>query len=106
LLLQDHRVEEWVTHGLNLPQYAAAFRQAAITALDFPLLVSDGGATLGQELGVSSRLHQQQVRLALKVVDWVPLARFILVAAHALSDTLQAHFPPPPLAISHLCALP
>ncbi|KAI3428021.1 hypothetical protein D9Q98_006407 [Chlorella vulgaris] len=60
-LLQDHRVEEWVTHGLNLPQYAAAFRQAAITALDFPLLVSDGGATLGQELGVSSRLHQQQI---------------------------------------------
>lgn len=60
-LLQDHRVEEWVSHGLNLPQHAAAFRAAAITALDFPFLVADGGAGLAAELGVTSKLHQQQV---------------------------------------------
>jgi hypothetical protein len=50
-----------VAHGLNLPQYAAAFKRNAITALDFPLLVADGGATLQQELGVASKLHREQV---------------------------------------------
>lgn len=65
---QDHRVEDWVSHGLNLPQYAAAFRQAAITALDFPFLVSDGGASLQAELGVVSKLHQLQVRML--VLGW------------------------------------
>lgn len=58
--MQDHRVVEWVAHGLNLPQYAAAFKRNAITALDFPLLVADG-ATLQQELGVASKLHREQV---------------------------------------------
>ena len=61
LLLQDHAVEDWVTHGLNLPQYAGAFRRNAITALDFPLLVADGGAALRSDLGVTSKLHQAQV---------------------------------------------
>ena len=61
--MQDHRVVEWVAHGLNLPQYAAAFKRNAITALDFPLLVADGGATLQQELGVASKLHREQVGL-------------------------------------------
>jgi hypothetical protein len=59
--LQDHRVVEWVAHGLNLPQYAAAFKRNAITALDFPLLVADGGAMLQQELGIASKLHREQV---------------------------------------------
>ena len=59
---QDHRVEEWVTHGLNLPQYASAFKANAITALDFPFLAADGGAALEADLGVASKLHQQQVR--------------------------------------------
>lgn len=53
---------DWVEHGLGLPQYAPAFKRNAVTALDFPLLLSDGGATLASDLGVSSRLHQQQVR--------------------------------------------
>ena len=60
-MLQDHQVVDWITHGLGLPQHAAAFKANAITALDFPLLVSDGGATLQQDLGVASKLHQQQV---------------------------------------------
>lgn len=59
--VQDHGVVEWVAHGLNLPQYAHAFKQNAITALDFPFLLSDGGAALAADLGVSSKLHQQQV---------------------------------------------
>ena len=29
--------------------------------LDFPLLVNDGGATLRDELGVTSNLHRQQI---------------------------------------------
>lgn len=58
---QEHRVVDWVVHGLGLPQYALAFRRNAVTALDFPLLVDDGGATLRSDLGVTSRLHQHQV---------------------------------------------
>lgn len=50
-----------MAEGLNLPQYTPAFRRNSITALDFPLLVSDGGATLAADLGVASKLHQQQV---------------------------------------------
>ncbi|PRW56551.1 type III [Chlorella sorokiniana] len=65
-LLQDHRVVDWVEHGLGLPQYAAAFKRNAVTALDFPLLLSDGGATLAADLGVTSRLHQQQILRGLK----------------------------------------
>ncbi|PSC72400.1 catechol O-methyltransferase-like [Micractinium conductrix] len=65
-LMQDHRVEEWVTHGLNLPQYASAFKANAITALDFPFLAADGGAALEADLGVASKLHQQQILRGLK----------------------------------------
>ena len=34
---------------------------AYMQVLDFPLLVNDGGATLRDELGVSSNLHRQQI---------------------------------------------
>lgn len=64
--VQSHQVADWVEHGLGLPQYAAAFKRSAITALDFPLLVNDGGLTLAQDLGVTSRLHQEQVLRGLK----------------------------------------
>ena len=40
-LMSAAAVERWVEHGLQLPQYAAAFRRNAITALDFPSLVTD-----------------------------------------------------------------
>ena len=42
-LLTPHRVELWVRHGLRFPQYAEAFGANAITALDFPALIADGG---------------------------------------------------------------
>ena len=45
---------------------AAAFRQNAITALDFPLLVNSGGALLQTELGMTSLLHQQQLLRGMK----------------------------------------
>ncbi|KAL4443446.1 hypothetical protein ABPG75_011183 [Micractinium tetrahymenae] len=65
-LLQDHGVVDWVAHGLGLPQYARAFKQNAITALDFPFLLADGGAALAADLGVTSKLHQQQILRGLK----------------------------------------
>ena len=34
---------------------------AYMQVLDFPLLVNDGGATLRDELGVTSNLHRQQI---------------------------------------------
>ena len=70
---------DWVEHGLGLPQYAPAFKRNAVTALDFPLLLSDGGATLAADLGVTSRLHQQQVggadRQGRLVLASMPLGR-------------------------------
>ncbi|KAK9820409.1 hypothetical protein WJX72_010017 [[Myrmecia] bisecta] len=65
-MLQGHRVAEWVKHGIGLPQYMQAFRANSITALDFPLLVMDGGRTLENELGVTSKLHRQQIMRAVK----------------------------------------
>lgn len=40
-LSRSHRVAEWVSYGVGLPQYADAFRQNAVTVMDFPLLVND-----------------------------------------------------------------
>jgi len=51
-ILQGTKVSDWVIHGLGLPMYAAAFEQHSICALDFPLLVNDGGLLLEQELGL------------------------------------------------------
>ena len=97
---------DWVEHGLGLPQYAPAFKRNAVTALDFPLLLGDGGATLASDLGVSSRLHQQQVRcdrgacpvaspqyaacgrVRCDVCDQAPGGRRTLVLSH-----LQLHVP-------------
>ncbi|KAK9834335.1 hypothetical protein WJX81_008044 [Elliptochloris bilobata] len=67
-LLKGHRVAEWVKHAVGLPQYVQAFRDNSITVLDFPTLVNDGGATLEKDLGVASKLHQQQLTRAIKRV--------------------------------------
>lgn len=62
---QAHRVVDWVTHGLQLPQYADAFRNHSITAVDLPHLVRDGGATL-QEMGIGLALHRAKVSRGIK----------------------------------------
>lgn len=59
-LLTNEKVVDWVVHGLNLPQYEEHVRNSAITALDFPLLVSND-SILGEELGVKSAIHKSQV---------------------------------------------
>lgn len=65
-LLTPNRVARWVRFGLSLPQYADAFSDNAVTALDFPLLVADHGAVLRDELGVKSGLHHGKILRALK----------------------------------------
>ncbi|KAK9858438.1 hypothetical protein WJX84_010174 [Apatococcus fuscideae] len=67
-LLQGRKVADWVSHSLSLPQYADAFRDNSITALDFPLLVLDGGTTLQSDLKVTSQLHRLQLTRAIKRV--------------------------------------
>jgi hypothetical protein len=41
-----------------------------LQALDFPLLINDGGTTLEHDLGVKSKLHQQQI---IRAIKWVML---------------------------------
>eukprot|EP00884_Botryococcus_braunii_P022435 jgi/Botrbrau1/8876/Bobra.50_2s0031.2 len=65
-LKQGYRVAEWIKHGLGLPQYVDNFRANAITSLDFPILVNDGGETLRNDLGISSKLHRQQIIRAIQ----------------------------------------
>ena len=65
-LLSPHRVERWVQYGLGFPQYAKAFESNAITALDFTALIADNGASLREDLGVTSGLHHGKLMRALK----------------------------------------
>jgi len=74
-LLTTHRVERWVRHGLEFPQYAEAFAANAITALDFPALVADHGAALREDLRVTSgrSLHSFPFPLNLSLLCPFPL---------------------------------
>jgi hypothetical protein len=65
-LLVPHNVERWVRHGLSFPRYADAFRDNAVTALDFPALIADDAKALREDLGISSALHRGQFVRALK----------------------------------------
>lgn len=51
-VLSGTRVADWVQHGLGLPQYAEQFRAHAVTPLDFPILIADGGRVLSTEFQV------------------------------------------------------
>jgi len=63
-MLTGDRVVEWVKHGLRPPQYAEAFRENSIDGLDFPTLISDDGAALRDDLGVTSPLHRSKIQAA------------------------------------------
>ncbi|CAL5222738.1 g5145 [Coccomyxa viridis] len=67
-LMKGHRVTEWVADAIGLPQYVPVFKDNLITVLDFPLLVNDGGASLKSDLGITSKLHRQQLVRAIKRV--------------------------------------
>eukprot|EP01018_Ginkgo_biloba_P032489 Gb_01581 [translate_table: standard] len=64
-MLTADRVVDWVTHGLQLPQYAQAFRRNAVNGLDFPALIEDYSCTLSDELGVHSLLHRKKITHAI-----------------------------------------
>eukprot|EP00899_Mesostigma_viride_P005378 jgi/Mesvir1/14841/Mv05463-RA.2 len=64
-LLSVDAVADWVHHGVRLPQYAEAFRSNAVSLLDFPALANH--ERLVEDLGVSSRLHRDQLCRALKM---------------------------------------
>jgi len=64
-MLTADRVVDWVIHGLQLPQYAQAFRENAVNGLDFPALIEDHSQTLLYDLQVQSRLHRQKITHAI-----------------------------------------
>ncbi|KAG0593335.1 hypothetical protein KC19_1G322100 [Ceratodon purpureus] len=64
MMTADH-VVDWVTHGLQLPQYAEAFRRNAINGMDFPALIENDSEALLEDLGIKSTLHRTKVTHAL-----------------------------------------
>ncbi|XP_002974863.2 uncharacterized protein LOC9637430 [Selaginella moellendorffii] len=60
-MLTADTVVNWVSHGLQLPQYADAFQRNAINGLDFLSLIENDGRALAEELGVSSSLHRRKI---------------------------------------------
>lgn len=64
-MLTADRVVDWIIHGLQLPQYAHAFRENAVNGLDFPALVEDQSQTLLYDLQVQSRLHRKKITYAI-----------------------------------------
>jgi len=64
-MMTANHVVDWVTHGLQLPQYAEAFRQNAIMGLDFPALIENESRALAEELGVQSILHRTKITHAI-----------------------------------------
>lgn len=64
-MMTANHVVDWVTHGLELPQYAEAFRQNAINGMDFPALIEDDGVALLEDLGIKSTLHRTKITHAL-----------------------------------------
>eukprot|EP00201_Polytomella_parva_P009687 CAMPEP_0175059830 /NCGR_PEP_ID=MMETSP0052_2-20121109/12651_1 /TAXON_ID=51329 ORGANISM="Polytomella parva, Strain SAG 63-3" /NCGR_SAMPLE_ID=MMETSP0052_2 /ASSEMBLY_ACC=CAM_ASM_000194 /LENGTH=907 /DNA_ID=CAMNT_0016325425 /DNA_START=242 /DNA_END=2965 /DNA_ORIENTATION=- len=65
-ILQGSRVWEWVAHGVGFPQYADTFRVNSITPLDLPILISNNGALLSSELGITSVLHREKLVAGIK----------------------------------------
>ncbi|CAK9217792.1 unnamed protein product [Sphagnum jensenii] len=64
-MMTANHVVDWVIHGLQLPQYAEAFRQNAIMGLDFPALIENESRALGEELGVNSLFHRTKITRAI-----------------------------------------
>mmetsp|Transcript_3012 Transcript_3012/g.7509 ORF Transcript_3012/g.7509 Transcript_3012/m.7509 type:complete len:777 (+) Transcript_3012:120-2450(+) len=61
-MLQGSRVSDWIHHGLEMPQYAAPFKENAISIGDFPLLAGPAGSNvLHTDLKVESRLHRERI---------------------------------------------
>ena len=63
--VQGTTVENWVQHGLGLPQYREAFVDNGVSVLDFPLFLEDE-ALLTEDLGIRNRLHRQQIIRAMR----------------------------------------
>lgn len=64
-MMTANHVVDWVTHGLQLPQYAEAFRQNAINGMDFPALIENDSEALVEDLGIKSTLHRTKITHAL-----------------------------------------
>ncbi|KAJ1623338.1 hypothetical protein T492DRAFT_912673, partial [Pavlovales sp. CCMP2436] len=58
-------VVDWVSHAVQLPQYAPVFADNAISGYEFRALLENGGSMLKQELGIDNRLHRRQLMRAM-----------------------------------------
>lgn len=64
-MLTGEHVADWITHGVRLPQYTAAFRENSIDGQDFPALLSDNQTALRDDLRVQSPLHRKKIHAAI-----------------------------------------
>jgi hypothetical protein len=60
-------VVDWVSHAVQLPQYAPVFADNAISGYEFRALLENGGSMLRQELGIDNRLHRRQLMRAMSM---------------------------------------
>ena len=60
-------VAEWVTHGIQLPQYAETFRNNDISSEDLSSLLQDGGEAIESVLGITNLLHKKRILRAITV---------------------------------------
>jgi hypothetical protein len=65
LSVQD--VVDWVTYGLQLPQYAEAFRNASITGFDFPAVIENNGQLLREDIGVKEKHIRRKIMQVIKM---------------------------------------
>ena len=77
-LLTVDAVADWVTHAIQLPQHAEAFRRNAIMGSHLPWLLESDGAMLAEDVGIQSELHRRQllrgIRMAVLGIGSVPRA--------------------------------
>lgn len=98
-MLTADRVVDWIVHGLELPQYAQAFRENAVNGLDFPALVEDYSQTLLYDLQVQSRLHRKKITYAIvrQMFGYgaIPGSPENVTCVSSSCGTIQLHWDPP-----------
>jgi hypothetical protein len=82
-------VVDWVIHGIQLPQYADAFHDNAISSYDLSSLLEDHGEPIETVLGVTNPLHRKKIVRAITV-------RLVGVASRTSPSVLLAWFSPVP----------
>ena len=73
-LLTVEDVCDWITHAVELPQYAVNFRDNAVKGYDLAAMLDGEGDLYLQEIGVNKLLHRKQIlrSIALRLLAAAP----------------------------------